>query len=561
MTAADTGESSADLLSAGRQALAEGAWEKARACFEEAVAERETPEALEGLSWAAWWQNDQKTLFDARNRAYRMYRERGDRLGAGRVAAWLASDHVDFRGEEAIANGWLRRARRLLAECELSAEHGWMAVLEADIALCTSGDLSAAKRAAREGLEIGRLLGITDLEVVGLAVEGIALVSEGQITDGMARLDEAATAALAGELQELFSVPWAVCYLIQACERVRDYDRAAQWCARMKEYAARFHIRFITGVCRAQYGGVLLWRGEWGEAEAELRAAADDLAATRPLSAAEGLARLGELRRRQGRVEEAIDLFNRAQSHPLAALGLAEIALQQGQAREAEERLDRRLRHLSPVDWTGRTAALELLVRVYVAAGDHTRAEDTLNSLRSVAEEVGTEPLQAAAHHATGIVAMAREDHDQARRHFEDAVFLYGRSGGAYEVARARVELAGALVALGRATAAGHEARLALNTLEEMGAAPEAERAAALLRRLRAGERAHQADADAVGGLTPRELEVLRLVAQGLTDRDIAGRLVLSEHTVHRHMANVLSKLNLSSRAAAVAYAVRNGML
>lgn len=561
MTHVETEGIITDPLNQGRQALARGDWEGARACFQTALANEEVPEALEGLSWAAWWLNDQDTLFDARSRAYSLYRARGDRLGAARMAAWLGSDHVDFRGEAAIANGWQQRARRLLADAELSAEHGWVAILAGDTALSTTGDIITAKQAAREGAEIGRHLGVADLEVLGLAIEGIVLVSEGQVAEGMARLDEATTAALAGEIQELFSIPWSVCYLIRACEMIRDYDRATQWCQRMKEFAARFQIRFITGVCRAQYGGVLIWRGSWDEAEVEIQGATDDLAATRPPFSAEGLARLGDLRRRQGRIEEAIDLFSRVEWHPLAMLGLADIALQQGNVGEAAERLERLLRTVAPENKTGITATLELLVRVHVTAGDHAQAEETLASLRSIAESVGTQPLRAATFFASGIVAMAQGDHDEARRCFEDAVFLYEQSGGYYDMARARIELASVYYAMGRHDAAEKAAHAALQTFRRVGAAREVERASGLLRLLKASQRVPPGQTDALAGLTRREIDVLRLVAQGLNDREIAARLVLSEHTVHRHISNILTKLSLPSRAAAVAHVARHGLL
>lgn len=383
------------------------------------------------------------------------------------MAMWLASDHVDFRGEAAIANGWRQRARRLLAGLDPAPEHGWLAILEGDAALLMDDDTAAARRAAQQAAELGRRLGVADLEVLGLAMEGIALVSEGEVAEGMARLDEASVAALAGDLREIFSVTWALCYLIYACERVRDYDRAAQWCQKMKEFATRFQFRFVVGICRAHYGGVLIQRGAWDEADAELASATDDLTASRPATAAEGIVRLAELRRRQGRLEEAATLFGQAEGHPLALLGLAELALDQGNPQEAKDRLDQLLRRVPPENKTQRAAALELLVRVHVALGDHGRAAETFNTLQSICAAVATQPLQAAASFSGGIVAAAGGDYEEARRRFEDAVHLFERSGAPYETARARMELAGVLSALGRSAPAEHVSPVFKNGVNE----------------------------------------------------------------------------------------------
>src|SRR2546430_7538275 len=125
-------------------------------------------------------------------------------------------------------------------------------------------------------------------------------------------LDEASAAATAGEVKELHTVGVVCCWQIFACERVRDYERAAQWCARVQEFSKRWQLRPLSAICRTQYAGVLIWRGSWADAEAELGAASRDFELSRPPLAVQALARLGELRRRQGRVEEAAKLFEQA---------------------------------------------------------------------------------------------------------------------------------------------------------------------------------------------------------------------------------------------------------
>jgi LuxR family transcriptional regulator, maltose regulon positive regulatory protein len=255
------GGATEQLLAAGHQALSRGAWEEARESFEAAIRDRESPAALEGLSWAAWWLNDADAVFAARELAFRRYRAAGDLRGAARMALWLASDHLDFRGEAAVASGWRERTRRLLSGLEEGPEHGWLALLEGSLALEVSNDPATGKELGARAAELGARLGLIDLQMLGLAVQGLALVTQGQVQEGMRRLDEAVTAAIGGELQDVVSIMFASCYLIYACERVRDYDREAQWCRRLEELAGRLRVRMLPGECRVHYGGVLMWRG------------------------------------------------------------------------------------------------------------------------------------------------------------------------------------------------------------------------------------------------------------------------------------------------------------
>jgi tetratricopeptide (TPR) repeat protein len=224
MIGADSEQSILDPLSAGRAALARGAWEEARACFAAALKEQETPEALEGLGLAVWWLEEAAATFDARERAYRLYRASDDRRGAARLAVALAEDYLTFRGEPAVAHGWLRRAHRLLEGLERCAEHGSLACLEGYIAFLHHADSVTALKAGTEAAGIGRSLRLLDLEMVGLALEGLALVSQGQIAEGMSRLDEATATAVSGEVTDPNAIGTTCCYLIHACERVRDYS-------------------------------------------------------------------------------------------------------------------------------------------------------------------------------------------------------------------------------------------------------------------------------------------------------------------------------------------------
>jgi DNA-binding CsgD family transcriptional regulator len=539
-----------DLVATGNSALARSAWEEARRCFESALAREESVEAWEGLAWAASWLGDTDASLAARERAFRGYRAAGDVGGAVRMAGWLANDALHFRGEAAVAAGWLERGRSLLAGRPPSSEHGWLLVIEGYYALEVEADPQAAARKGREAAALGAELGVADVEAIGIAIEGAALVAQGHAVEGFRRLDEAAAVSAGEDFELPISPAWALCILIAACERVGDFIRVAQWCKSMRSMGERLNGRHLIGVCRSAYGQVLACRGDWPAAEAELVAALADLETMRPGMAPDGLARLGELRARQGRTEEARALFERAGPHRAAQVGLGALALDGGDAPAAAdiaERVLRRIGHAAPID---RVPALELLARARAESGELERAGEALGELEQIVERLGTPYLRGRARLVAGEVAELSADHERARRTLEDALDLFAESAAPYEAALARLALSRALAALGRDDAAAAEAQAAGEAFARLGAARDVSRTGAVA-----------PDAGALRELTPREREVLTLVAQGLSDAEIAARLVVSPHTVHRHVANVRTKLRLPSRAAAVAYAAREGLL
>ena len=550
---------SIDGLDAGRSALDRGDWQAARLAFEGSLETGESPEALEGLGLAAWWLDLSDVVFDVRERAYRVYREREDGLGAARMAVWLAWDTAAFRGEQAIANGWLQRARRLLEGRPDAVEHAWLALRSGVFALLDDGDPEEAERLASEAVRIGQTLGSVDHEMVGRALHGFARVTAGRIVEGLQELDEVNAAVLAGEMRDRMMIGLACCYLIAACERIRDYERAVQWCDRLKAFCEKWGFRPLSAVCRTQYASVCMWRGAWDEAEQELTSAADELAACRPAMTGEGLVRLGELRRRQGKLDEAMALFERCGSHPLASLGRANVTFDRGDFSTGADLAERHLRRLPAKNRTERAAALELMVRACVEQGRTDDAAQAVAELHAIANDAGTGPLQALASLAAGLVAARWGDPKAARKHLEDAVDLFKVSGAPFETGRARVELARVMGALGRPEAAVEEARRAIEDLTPLRASLDLARACAVLDGLATGSAAPEAGDRK--GLTPREIEILRLISTGLNNQAIAERLYISEHTVHRHVANTLAKLNVSSRSAAVAQAGRLGLL
>lgn len=508
---------------------------------------------------AAWWLDDCRSVFEARERSFRLYSQRADRRGAGRVAITLAEDNFHFRGDTAVAKGWHARANRLLAGLPAIPEQGWLKLWEGDLLLALAGEPSRVRELAAEAAATGRVLGEIDLEMTGLALEGLALVSEGALADGMPRLDEATTAAVSGEMRDALAIGLSCCYLVTACERIRDFERAAQWCRRVEEFALRSGFNAMLGVCRAQYAGVLVFRGAWAEAELELEGAIGKLRTARPAMQSEGLLRLANLRRMQGQFAEASRLLAGLEGHAQALLGRAALALDTGDDTSAIQLAERFLRGTPRLSRTERVAALEVLYRARLASGSVKLADAALTELREIASVIPTPPLRAAALSAEGLGRAAAADHEGARRAFEDAIDLYGPSAGRYEQACVRVELGTALRALGEDERARTELEVAQRCFTELGAAWRALRVAKLLQ-VKARVPA-SGQALAPSGLTRREIEVLKLVALGLSNRGIGERLFVSELTIKRHVANLLLKLELPSRAAAAAYAAKSGLV
>ena len=514
--------------------LRAGRWEQARAAF----GGLDTPEALEGLAWAAWWLDDEVATFAMRERAHRAFREAGDPAGAARTAIWLAADELDFHGAAAVADGWLQRARRALEPLDDRPEHGWLAFHEGYVAHA-AGETATARALGIRAAELGRRLGVPDLEMLGLALEGASLVACAEVEAGMRRLDEATAAALEGRAEIPISGAWTFCLLVSACMAVADLERASAWCDRIERFAERYSSRYMLAFCRAEYGALHVSRGHWEQADAVLQASVEDFARSRPAWAGGPLVALAELRRRQRRESEAEALLERAGSGVSAGLCRARLALDRGHAERAADEVERALRQIPPERRLQRAPAAELLALASAAAGRLDRAAEALQELRATATATAAVTLQAGAARAEGVLLAASGDHAAARTRLEDAVDAYEHAGFPYEAALSRADLAASLGVLGH-DEAGVEAARAADRLAALDASTAA--------------------ADDLAGLTPREREVLALVAEGLTNRQIAERLVLSEHTVHRHVTNLLGKLGLHSRSAAAARAARSGL-
>ena len=550
----DVAMSIAEGLNEAGAALGRQDWTEARSLYADALASEETAEALEGFAVACWWLDDVSTAIDARERAYALRRGHEQTLEAARLAGFLAWDYGAMRGATAVANGWLQRARRLAEELPPSAEQAWLPLIEASFSLDT--DANAVLRLSTEAGEHARSHGALDIEMTARTLQGLALVSLGRVAEGTQLLDEGAAAASAGELHDPLAIGSCFCNMIIACERTRDFERAGQWCERLAAFCDRTGQRPLLALCRAHHGAVLTMRGDWPEAERNLEWASGELATLRPPLAGYARARLADLRRRQGRPRQARGLLGQGGGHVLDALVRAALALDYDDPSAAVDYTGKYLRAFADEKPIETAAALELLVPAHLQLGSSQQASERREELAALADAVGTDCIRGGERLASGSIALSAHDAAGARSAFEDAVDFYERASAPYEAAQARVGLATALSKQGRYESAIELAQAAAAALDGLGATRAARRADELVKRLGGNTRARRG-----GDLTRREAEVLALVAEGLSNRQIAERLVVSEHTVHRHLSNIFQGLGVSSRAQAVAVASERGLL
>jgi tetratricopeptide (TPR) repeat protein len=424
-----------DRLAVAREALQTGSWATAKASFEEALRRRETLEALEGLAEAAFWLEDAPTVIEARERAFRLYREAGDDEAAARAAAMLAVSVLIARGDSAVAAGWLGRARSLLQAHPDSPVLAMVAGMEGALASQYEKDFARARPLLQEAIARARAMGFIDGEMLSMGQLGLLLVRAGDVAEGMRMLDEATAAAVAGELTDVGNAVRVCCMLVTACLHVRDLERAAQWARYVIGQAGGRTAGPLFDYPRTEHAATLVWWGRWEEADRVLLDVLRD-AAGRPVSAAMGRLRLADLRRRQGRLDEAQDLLDQLDQEPhRAGLGQLTVAaravleLDHDRPREAAELAERYLRAVPTADRVERIDALETLARARAALGNPEAAAEALAELEDVAARIGTGPVRASALFASGVVAAARGAHATAREALERSMDLFAGGG------------------------------------------------------------------------------------------------------------------------------------
>ncbi len=546
------------LLDQGRKALEIGNWGQARSLLERALRQHHLPEVYEELAWACWWVNDATAVFEYRSKAYNLFLESDNRLGASRLASWIGLDHIEFKGEFAIANGWFQRAENLLEGLPDSWELGFIKTLKARWAFQVEKNSELAFKLIDETLELSKSLNNVDGEMLAGALKGFILVVEGKINEGMPLLDEATLLALTSEKGDIKVTTITCCYLIDACERIRDYDRASQWCNNVKELCKRWRYKAMFANCRMKYAGILISKGEWKEAEEEFLTAATELKEFRPIQVNACTVRLADLKRRQGKWEESENMLREVESHPLKSLYHARLYFDKGEYENALNMAEKFVRRISVREKGERTAGVELLLRIYLKLGKPEQAAALVDELREIAGAINTPPLKAALLSAEGNLNLAYNQYEVAKRNFEDAIDIYDGIKSHFDAAQDRLTLSEALMKLQLFEQAEAEINAAANTFKALGAVKDLEKAKYLLKHLYL-ENASLTNRNEYE-FTGRELEVLRLIVAGKNNEEIAEKLFLSVRTVEKHLTNIYSKMGVSgksARAFAASYAVK----
>lgn len=497
------------------------------------------------LADAAWWLGRIEICIEARESAYRQFDTLADQRRAGQCAVWLWEHHL-FRNRPAIASGWLRRARRALEHEPACAERAAWLLREAEAAH-GAGELERALQLATDVVELGRRLRLPDVEAEALQTCGRVLIDRGDVSDGMRHLDEAMLFAVEGRLGP-YSTGKVYCSLISACETVGDFDRAAEWTEATMRWSEQHPFAIFPGICRVHRAVVLKGRGALVEAEREAVRACEELLDSHAANAAAAYAEVGDIRRRLGDLDTAESAFATAQQlcgRPCG--GLALVRLAQGRVAIALSIVSGCLD--ATTNPLARGALLPVMVHVAIAADDLASAQAAADELDVIVTRFGVAPLHAHASAARGRLLLALGETSAATQLLADARDRWLHLDVPYEVATARTLLGQALRELGDEAGAALEFASAVKLFEAIGARLDA--------RLASGVPPHALPA----GLTEREAEVLRLIAAGLTNKEIANRLFLSVKTVSRHLSNIFTKIGVTTRSAATAFAFAQGLV
>src|SRR5512140_1639943 len=542
---------SVSALAQGREHIERQAWESAHTLLSAEDRERALePDDLVRLATAAQMLGRDDEASGLWLRAHAAYLEREDRRAAARSAYWLIVPML-FRGEMAQAGGWIARVQRLLeeerSEC---AEHGYMRCAMALRAI-REEKVAAAYEHFAEAARIGQRTGDADLIAQARHGEGRSLIRRGETARGAALLDEVMTTVIGGGVSPLITGA-IYCSVLEACQEMYDLRRAQEWTDAMTSWCARQPDGVgFRGQCLVHRAELMQVHGAWSSAHEEAERARERFMRP-PAHRAVGLAyyRIAELHRLRGEVAHAEEGYKQASQAGLDPQpGLALLRLAQGQVAAASIALSRAAGEAR--DIRRRWRLPPALGEISIAVGDGAAARAAADELAELAAMRETPALLATSAQASGEVMLAEDDARGALVALREAFTLWLRLEAPYDAARVRVLIAQACRAVRDSDTAAMELASACETFEMLGAAHDLTGAGGMAR-----EEGRSGNAD--GDLTPREREVLRLVATGKTNRAIAAALGISEKTIARHVSNIFMKLGLANRAAATAYAYKN---
>ncbi|HEY3556677.1 MAG TPA: LuxR C-terminal-related transcriptional regulator [Kribbella sp.] len=506
------------------------------------------PDELLTLATAAYLLGETDACIRALQRGYRLRIAGGDVAGAVRFAFWLARV-LNGRGEVAVGNGWAARAERLLADLPPDVvERGYLRIH--DFFRCLDdGDLPGALAIGDDIVAIAHRHHDPDLLAQGLVCKGRLLLYSGRVPEGLALLDEAMVGVAAGELSPIFAGT-VYCAMIEGCQEVMDFARASAWTAALTRWCDdQPDLVPFTGQCAVHRGQILRLHAAYPEALAEFEdayrryaSAGGDIAAGLALGERGDVLRIrGDFAAAEASYDESASFGHEAQP------GRALLMVARGRVPAAMAAVRRLLAEAG--DPVHRSRLLAGAIEVLLAGDALSEAGSAAEELSTIAAGFGCTGLRASAAYCTALVALADDDPGRAVPHARTAARLWNDLRAPYEAARAKVLIGLAVRSLGDDDSAAAELTAACRTFTDVGAVPARLEVEKLLGR------------SAAGGLTAREQDVLRLVASGNSNAEIAQRLVLSDKTVARHLTNIFAKLDVPSRTAAAAYARDHDLL
>jgi DNA-binding CsgD family transcriptional regulator/tetratricopeptide (TPR) repeat protein len=538
-------------LQQGRDAYAARAWADAYAQLRHAdELEELAPPDLGLLATAAYMLGRDDEWVAAHERAHHLHLEAGEVEPAARCAFWIGMS-LAIRGELGPAEGWLGRAQRLLDEREADCvERGFLTVTYGH-ALLAAGEPASAWAAGADAAAAARRFGNRDLFALAMLLQGQAAADDARANEGLPLLDEAMVAVMTEDLSPVVC-GLAYCSVILTCQQVFELRRAREWTLALDRWRRQQpDMVAFTGRCLVHRAEILQIGGSWPDALEEARRAGRRFIETSDPTVGLALYREAELLRLQGEFDSAEEAYRAASAAGREPQpGLAQLRLAKGQIDASVAAIRRAVAERSEL--LRRAELLPAYVEIMLAAGELDEARAACDELETVAGRYSSAMLDAIAAYERGAVELAAGDAPRALELLRGALEAWRTLDAPYEVARTRVLIGEACRTLADTDAYTLELEAALADFVQLGAVPDAARVEALLGRPRDGD-GH--------GLSPRELEVLRLVAAGKSNRQIAAALVISEHTVARHVQNIFGKLRVSSRAAATAFAFEHDLV
>jgi DNA-binding CsgD family transcriptional regulator len=544
-----TSDGSENALGSGRAAYERRAWRDAYESL--SSADRAAPlgaEDLELLATSAYMLGLDNEYLSVLERAHHAYLEAGETLGAVSCAFWVGITYA-LRGEIGPAGGWFGRAERIVGEKD-SAERGYL-LIPLVLQHQASGDFAAAAAVAADAAARARRFGHAEGAALSVQIQGHMLIRAGRVRDGLALLDEAMVTIAGGKVSPI-ATGIVYCGVILACQEVYEVRRAQEWTAVLTRWCEEQpDLVAFTGRCLVHRAELMQLHGDWSDALVEARRAAERLARSfNRAAAAQAFYRQGEVHRLRGEFSEAENGYREASRFGWEPQpGMALLRLAQGRLTTAAATIRRAVGEAT--EPLRRASLLPAFVEIMLAAGDVEAARTGGRELEEIATRYESAMLTAFVAHARGASELAAGDARSALVSLRNAVEVWKELDAPYEAARARVLVAEACLALGDDDAAALELEAAGDMFAKLGAAPDLSQLDSTA--IRAGRKAY--------GLTPRQVEVLRLVAAGKSNREIAASLVISEHTVARHVQNIFATLGVSSRTAASAFAFEHGLV